>query len=89
MESMNGWKVENLTRIILMNTKNKEMKKSIKSQFATTENQFTKTTFSLKRKMNWWREQSCEGDKGGSFNLDLYLDYLENQEFNEIQTQEK
>ena len=89
MESMNGWKVENLTRIILMNTKNKEMKKSIKSQFATTENQFTKTTFSLKRKMNWWREQSCEGDKGGSFNLDLYLDYLENQEFNEIQTQDK
>ena len=65
------------------------MKKTIKSQFATTENQFTKTTFSLKRKMNWWREQSCEGDKGGSFNLDLYLDYLENQEFNEIQTQEK
>jgi hypothetical protein len=60
------------------------MKKTIKSQIATTENQFTKTTFSLKRKMNWWREQSCEGDKGGSFNLDLYLDYLDNQEFNEI-----
>jgi hypothetical protein len=72
-----------------MNTKNRKMKKTIKSQFATTENQFTKTTFSLKRKMNWWREQSCEGDKGGSFNLDLYLDYLENQEFNEIQTQDK
>ena len=56
------------------------MQKTIKTQ----ENEFTKTTFSLKRKMNWWREQSCEGDKGGSFNLDLYLDYLENQEFNEI-----
>jgi hypothetical protein len=65
-----------------MNTKNKEMKKSIKSQFATTENQFTQTTFSLKRKMNWWREQSCEGDKGGSFNLELYMDYLERQDFN-------
>ena len=61
------------------------MQKTIKTQ----ENEFTKTTFSLKRKMNWCREQSCEGDKGGSFNLDLYLDYLENQEFNEIQIQDK
>lgn len=60
------------------------MKQLLKSQIATTENQFTQTTFSLKRKMNWWREQSVEGDKGGSFNLELYLDYLENQEFNEI-----
>jgi hypothetical protein len=59
------------------------MKQLLKSQIATTENQFTQTTFSLKRKMNWWREQSVEGDKGGSFNLNLYLDYLENQEFNE------
>ena len=57
--------------------------KLVKSQIATTENQFTQTTFSLKRKMNWWREQSVEGDKGGSFNLNLYLDYLDNQEFNE------
>ena len=59
------------------------MKQLIKSQIATTENTFTQTTFSLKRKMNWWREQSVEGDKGGSFNLNLYLDYLDNQEFNE------
>ena len=59
------------------------MKQLLKSQIANTENQFTQTTFSLKRKMNWWREQSVEGDKGGSFNLNLYLDYLENQEFNE------
>jgi len=59
------------------------MKQLLKSQIATTENTFTQTTFSLKRKMNWWREQSVEGDKGGSFNLNLYLDYLDNQEFNE------
>jgi hypothetical protein len=58
------------------------MKQLIKSQIATTENQFTQTTFSLKRKMNWWREQSSEGDKGGSFNLELYLDYLERQDLN-------
>jgi hypothetical protein len=55
----------------------------------TTENQFTQTTFSLKRKMLWWREQSCEGDKGGSFNLELYLDYLSEQDFNEPKPQEK
>jgi len=54
----------------------------------TTENTFTQTTFSLKRKMLWWREQSCEGDKGGSFNLELYLDYLSEQDFNEVK-QEK
>jgi hypothetical protein len=59
------------------------MKQLLKSQIATTENQFTQTTFSLKRKINWWREQSVEGDKGGSFNLNLYLDYLSEQEFNE------
>ena len=54
----------------------------------TNDNQFTPTTFSLKRKMQWWREQSCDGDKGGSFNLELYLDYLSEQDFNEIK-QEK
>jgi hypothetical protein len=54
----------------------------------TTENTFIPTTFSLKRKMQWWREQSCDGDKGGSFNLELYLDYLSEQDFNEIK-QEK
>ena len=50
----------------------------------TNENTLIPTTFSLKRKMQWWREQSCDGDKGGSFNLELYLDYLSEQEFNEI-----
>lgn len=45
-----------------------------------TENEYTYTTYSLKRKMLWWREQSLEEDKGGSFNLELYLDYLEAQD---------
>ena len=54
----------------------------------TNENQFTPTTFSLKRKMQWWRDKSSTDDKGGSFNLELYLDYLSEQEFNEIK-QEK
>ena len=55
----------------------------------TNDNQFTPTTFSLKRKMQWWREQSSIDDKGGSFNLELYLDYLSEQDFNEIKTQDK
>ena len=55
----------------------------------TTENKFTPTTFSLKRKMLWWREQSSADDKGGSFNLELYLDYLSEQDFNETKPQEK
>ena len=55
----------------------------------TNENTFIPTTFSLKRKMQWWREQSCDGDKGGSFNLELYLDYLNEQDFNETKPQEK
>ena len=54
----------------------------------TNENTFTRTTFSLKRKMLWWREKSSIDDKGGSFNLELYLDYLNEQDFNEIK-QEK
>jgi hypothetical protein len=54
----------------------------------TNENQFIPTTFSLKRKMQWWRDKSSTDDKGGSFNLELYLDYLSEQEFNEIK-QEK
>jgi hypothetical protein len=45
-----------------------------------TENKYTYTTYSLKRKMLWWREQSIEEDKGGSFNLELYLDYLDAQD---------
>jgi hypothetical protein len=55
----------------------------------TNDNQFTPTTFSLKRKMLWWREQSSADDKGGSFNLELYLDYLSEQDFNETKTKEK
>lgn len=44
------------------------------------ENTFTPTTFSIKRKMQWWRNQSSQDDKGGSFDLDLYLAYLEAQD---------
>lgn len=44
----------------------------------------TPTTFSLQAKMDWWKNKKSEGDKGGSFNLQLYLDYLSLQETNQI-----
>ena len=42
------------------------------------------TTFSLQAKMDWWKNKKSEGDKGGSFNLQLYLDYLSSQDTNQI-----
>jgi hypothetical protein len=42
----------------------------------TTETAPTPTHFSLQTKMDWWKNKKSEGDKGGSFNLQLYLDYL-------------
>ena len=44
----------------------------------------TPTTFSLQAKMDWWKNKKSEGDKGGSFNLQLYLDYLSSQDTNPI-----
>jgi hypothetical protein len=38
------------------------------------------TNFSLQTKMEWWKNKKSEGDKGGSFNLQLYLDYLSSQD---------
>jgi hypothetical protein len=40
--------------------------------------------FSLQTKMDWWKNKKSEGDKGGSFNLQLYLDYLSSQDTNQI-----
>ena len=42
----------------------------------TTETRPIPTTFSLQTKMDWWKNKKSEGDKGGSFNLQLYIDYL-------------
>ena len=42
------------------------------------------TTFSLQAKMDWWKNKKSEGDKGGSFNLQLYLDYLSSLDNNPI-----
>lgn len=50
----------------------------------TTETRPIPTTFSLQTKMDWWKNKKSEGDKGGSFNLQLYLDYLRSQDTNQI-----
>lgn len=50
----------------------------------TTETTPTPTHFSLQAKMDWWKNKKSEGDKGGSFNLQLYLDYLSILDNNQI-----
>lgn len=58
------------------------MKKEIKIQ----ENEFTPLHPNVMQCVRWWRSQSITEDKGGSFNIYLYLDYLSEQNFNEINT---
>ena len=50
----------------------------------TTETTPKPTHFSLQAKMDWWKNKKSEGDKGGSFNLQLYLDYLSSLDNNPI-----
>jgi hypothetical protein len=58
------------------------MKKEIKIQ----ENEFTPIKPNVMACVRWWRSQSVKEDKGGNFNINLYLDYLSEQNFNEINT---
>ena len=77
----NGWKVENLTTIILTNIKTKKMKTQ-----KIQENEFTPIKPNVMACVRWWRNQSVKEDKGGSFNISLYLDYLNEQDFNNNKT---
>ena len=43
----------------------------------TKKNTFIKLTPNLAQMVRHWRCQKSENDKGGSFNVTLYLDYLE------------
>jgi hypothetical protein len=65
-----------------MNIKPKKMKKEIKIQ----ENEFTPIRPNVMNCVRWWRNQSVHEDKGGNFNLQLYLDYLNEQDFNQNKT---
>jgi hypothetical protein len=43
------------------------------------ENKFIPLRKNIVKSMNWWKNQSLPGvykDKGGSFNLELYMKYL-------------
>ncbi len=39
------------------------------------ENKFIPLRYPLVRQIQWWRKQSFIDDKGGSFNVELYLAY--------------
>ena len=44
------------------------------------ENIFIPLPMNIMKVITWWKDKSMPGvykDKGGSFNLDLYLDYLQ------------
>jgi hypothetical protein len=41
------------------------------------ENEFTPLNYPLVRKIHWWRKQSMQEDKGGSFDVQLYMQYCE------------
>jgi len=66
---------------ILMNTKNLKMKTQ-----KIQENEFTPIRPNVMACVRWWRNQSVKEDKGGSFNIALYLDYLNEQDFNNNKT---
>lgn len=59
----------------------KRVNKPTVKQAPKMENTFTPVTPNIMKCMRFWRNQSltdCK-DKGGSFNLELYLDYLSHQ----------
>jgi hypothetical protein len=58
----------------------------MKKQIKIKENEFTPIRPNVMTCVRWWRNQSSHQDKGGSFNLELYLDYLSEQDFNNNKT---
>jgi hypothetical protein len=64
-----------------MKTKTKQMKTQ-----NIQENEFTPIRPNVMACVRWWRNQSSHQDKGGSFNIQLYLDYLNEQDFNNNKT---
>jgi hypothetical protein len=66
---------------ILKNTKTNKMKTQ-----KIQENEYTPIRPNVMACVRWWRNQSLKEDKGGSFNIALYLDYLNEQDFNNNKT---
>jgi hypothetical protein len=45
----------------------------MKSTRKKTENKYIPTSLPISRMIRWWRNQSSENDKGGTFNVEHYL----------------
>ena len=52
------------------------MAKTTRRMKTTKKNTFISVKSDLATMMRFWKGQKSENDKGGSFNLSLYLDYL-------------
>ena len=71
-ESALEWRLD---IIISQTQKIKQMKQKKEKQI--------KPMIPLMKIMDYWKKgHTCEGDKGGSFNLNLYLDYCKVKEMN-------
>jgi hypothetical protein len=49
----------------------------MKNQKRKNENEFIPLNYPLVRRIHWWRMKSMNEDKGGSFDVQLYLQYCE------------
>jgi hypothetical protein len=49
----------------------------MKNQKRKNENEFIPLNYPLVRRIQWWRMKSMNEDKGGSFDVQLYLQYCE------------
>lgn len=51
------------------------MEKLNQMKMKRNENKFIPLNYPLVRRIQWWRKKSMNDDKGGSFNVELYLQY--------------
>jgi hypothetical protein len=51
------------------------MEKLNQMKMKRNENTFIPLNYPLIRRIQWWRKKSMNDDKGGSFNVELYLQY--------------
>lgn len=51
------------------------MEKLNQMKMKRNDNTFIPLNYPLVRRIQWWRKKSMNDDKGGSFNVELYLQY--------------
>lgn len=60
-----------------MNITTKPLKTTVMNSKANIKiNHYIPVKPNIARMKRWWKNQSLHNDKGGSFNVSLYLDYL-------------